>query len=174
MTADEPLGAILYDPEIEIEPILCAVRDRLIARGDVRLGGVVPREGDLLANGRRAMLLEDVTTGSTTSISQELGAGADSCILDLDGLTRARLAIAAAIATPVDFVFVGKFAKQEIAGHGVREEIGAAAAAGIPTLVALRDTRLDDWRAFAGDAFTPLPPQVDAVVAWALRVTGRA
>ncbi len=69
MTADEPLGAILYDPEIEIEPILCAVRDRLIARGDVRLGGVVPREGDLLANGRRAMLLEDVTTGSTTSIS---------------------------------------------------------------------------------------------------------
>lgn len=170
---DEPLGAILYDPEIEIEPILCAVRDALAARNDLRLGGVVPREGDLLANGRHAMLLEDVVTGTSTSISQELGAGADSCILDLDGLTRARLAIAAAIAAPVDLVFVGKFAKQEIAGHGVREEIGAAAAAGIPTLVALRDTRIDDWRAFAGDAFTALAPDVDAIVAWALRVTGR-
>ena len=83
---DEPLGAVLYDPEIEIEPVLCAVRDRLAERGDMRLGGVVPREGELLANGRHAMLLEDIVEGTATSISQELGAGADSCILDLDGL----------------------------------------------------------------------------------------
>lgn len=172
--ADEAtLGAVLYDPEIEIEPILCALRDRLDARGDLRLGGVVPREGGLLSNGRHEMLLEDVRTGTATSISQELGAGADSCILDLDGLTRARNAISQAIADGVDLVLVGKFAKQEIAGHGVREEIGAAAAAGIPTLVALRDTRVEDWRSFAGDDWTRLPADVDAIAAWALRVTGR-
>lgn len=170
----ETLGAILYDPNVEIEPILCAVRDRLAARGDIRLGGVVPREGGLLANGRHEMFLEDIRSGTATSISQELGAGADSCILDLDGLTRARDAIAQAISDGVDLVFVGKFAKQEMAGHGVREEIGSALIAGIPTLVALRDTRETEWRSFAGDDWARLPADVEAITAWALGVTGRA
>ncbi|MER2606227.1 MAG: DUF2478 domain-containing protein [Siculibacillus sp.] len=167
------LGAILYHPDVEIEPILAEVHATLAARGVLRIGGVVPREGEVLANGRRAMLLEDVTSGIATNISQELGAGADSCILDIDGLTRARTAISAAIEAGVDLVLVGKFAKQEIAGHGVREEIGQAVAAGTPTLVALRETRIDDWRAFAGDDFTALPPDVAAIVAWAERVGGR-
>ena len=41
------LGAVVYSGEIAIEPILAEVRDRLWARGGLRLGGVVPRDGDL-------------------------------------------------------------------------------------------------------------------------------
>ena len=168
------LAAVVYDPGFEIEPVLATARDRLAARDDLTIGGVVPKFGDVLANGRHAMLLEDIASGTATSISQELGVGADSCILDLDGLTRARLAIVAAIEDGVDVVFVGKFAKQEAAGHGVREEIGRALVAGIPTLVALRSSQLAAWRDFAGDDFVTLAPDPEAIVAWALAAAGRA
>lgn len=168
------LAVVVYEPGYDVEPLLAAVRDRLAARGDLRLGGVVPRSGDLLANGRHAMLLEDVVSGTATAISQELGAGADSCILDVDGLTRARLAITKAIDDGVDLVFVGKFAKQEAAGHGVREEIAQAMIAGIPTLVVMRDGQTGAWGEFAGDDHATLPPDADAIVAWALAATGRA
>jgi len=168
------LAVVVYEPGFDVGPLLAAVRDRLAARGDMNLGGVVPRFGDLLANGRHAMLLEDVVSGDATAISQDLGAGADSCILDVDGLTRARLAITKAIDDGADLVFVGKFAKQEAAGHGVREEIAQAMIAGIPTLVVMRDGQTGAWADFAGDDFLTLPPDVDAVVAWALSATGRA
>jgi molybdate transport system ATP-binding protein len=168
------LGAVVYPGETEIEPILAEVRDRLTERGDLRLGGVVPRDGDLMANGRHEMLLDDLESGAVFSISQELGAGAESCILDVDGLTRARLAILAAVDGGVDLLFVGKFAKQEAAGHGIREEIGAALIADIPTLVVLREGQLDAWRAFAGDDWQRLAPEPEAIIAWATRVTGRA
>ena len=174
-TSDTPrLGAIVYSGELEIEPVLAAVRDRLTARGGLRLGGVVPRDGEIMANGRREMLLDDIAGGTSISISQELGAGADSCILDVDGLTRARMAILAAIEDGVDLVFVGKFAKQEAAGHGVREEIAAALGADIPTLVALRETQLDAWRAFAGDDWRALTPEPTDIVAWVERVVAAA
>ena len=165
------LGAIVYDGDLEIEPVLAAVRDRLLGRAGFRLGGVVPRDGAPLANGRNEMLLDDVISGAAISISQKLGAGADSCILDIDGLTRARLAIVAAVESGVDLVMVGKFAKQEAAGHGVREEIGAALVADVPTLVALRETQLAAWRDFAGDDWQRLPPEVTAIVAWVEAVT---
>ena len=166
------LGAVVYAGDVEIEPILAAVRDRLSGRDGLRLGGVVPRDGPLLANGRPEMLLDDLISGAAISISQVLGAGADSCILDVDGLTRARLAIVSAVESGVDLVMVGKFAKQEAAGHGVREEIGAALVADIPTLVALRETQLAAWRAFAGDDWQRLAPEVDVIVAWIDAVTG--
>ena len=174
-TTDIPrLGAILYSGDIEIEAVLAAVRDRLVGRGGLRLGGVVPRDGEVMANGRREMLLDDLATGASISISQELGAGADSCILDVDGLTRARMAILAAVDAGVDLVFAGKFAKQEAAGHGVREEIAAALVADIPTLVALREGQIDAWCAFAGDDWQRLAPDPAAIVAWVERVVAAA
>jgi len=172
-TEPHPLAVVVYPPGFDIGPLLRTVHDRLAARGDLRIGGVVPKSGDLLANGRHAMLLEDLASGVATTISQDLGAGADSCILDVDGLTRARLAIVGAIEDGVDLVFVGKFAKQEAAGHGVREEIGRAMIAGVPTLVVMRETQGPAWAAFAGDDFTSLAPDADGIVAWALAATGR-
>ena len=74
----------------------------------------------------------------------------------------------------VDLLFVGKFAKQEAAGHGIREEIGAALIADIPTLVVLREGQLDAWRAFAGDDWQRLAPEPEPILTWATRVTGRA
>ncbi|NLH82652.1 MAG: DUF2478 domain-containing protein [Phyllobacteriaceae bacterium] len=169
-----PLAVVVYEPGYAVEPLLDAVHDRLAARGDLRLGGVLPRVGAPLSNGKGSMMLESIATGVATVISQDLGAGSDSCTLDVDGMLRARTAIVSAIEEGVDLLFVGKFAKQEASGHCVREEIGEAMIAGIPTLVVMRETQRDAWTAFAGDDQLALPPDVDAIVAWALAVTGRA
>lgn len=168
-----PLAVVVYDGGFDVGPLLVEVRDRLAARGDLHLGGVLPKFGDLLANGRHAMLLEDAASGEAAVISQDLGAGAESCILDSDSFTRSRSAITAAVAAGVDLLFVGKFGKQEAAGHGVRDEIGEAMIAGIPTLVAIRASTLPAWEAFAGTDWVALAPKVDDVVAWALAATGR-
>lgn len=168
------LAGVVYAGDFEIEPVLAEVCARLRAAAKIRLGGVLPRYGDLLANGRHEMLLDDLTTGAAISISQQLGAGAESCILDVDGLTRARLAILAAVESGVDLLLAGKFAKQEAAGHGVREEIGAAMVADIPTLVVLREGQLGPWSEFVGDEWSRLPPEADAILAWVDRVTAPA
>lgn len=173
-TTDLPaaLGAIVYDGDVTIEPVLAAVRDLLRARGRLRLGGVVPSFGADLGNGRHQMFLEDVGSGAAMLISQDLGVEAEACILDSDGFARASLAIDRAVDDGVDLVMVGKFGKQEAAGHGVRDEIARAVMAGIPTLVALRPVQLEAWRAFVGDDFAVLPPEPEAVADWAEAVAG--
>jgi hypothetical protein len=168
-----PLAVVIYDPGFEIEPVLGEAVENLGRVGGISVGGVVPRWGRPLPNDRREMLLEEIGSGVITPISQDLGPGADSCILDTDGLTRGRLAISAAIAQGVDVVFVGKFAKQEAAGGGVREEIAEALGAGIPTIVAMRETQIEAWAAFAGDDWTRLAPSVPAIVSWARAVAGK-
>lgn len=165
------LGVIVYDGDIEVEPVLAAVRDRLRAEGRLKLGGVVPRWGELLSNGKHEMLLDDLVQEATYVISQDLGPGAEACVLDADGLTRMRLAIQYAVETGVDLLIAGKYGKQEAAGHGIREEIGLAVIADLPVLLALRETQIESWNAFAGGPWDRLPPDTDAVVAWANRVT---
>jgi molybdate transport system ATP-binding protein len=173
-TSENPrLGVVIYPKDDRIEPVLSALMERLATRADLRLGGVVPRYGEVMANGRREMLLDDLVGGAVISLSQELGAGAESCILDVDGLTRASLAIATAVDQDVDLLFVGKFAKQEAAGQGVRDEIGAAVVADIPTLVVLRESQIGAWRAFAGDDWQRLEPRVEDILAWIDRVVPR-
>lgn len=168
-----PLAVVVYPSGFDITPTLAEARARLAARGDLTLGGVLPEWGGLHSNGRHEMLLRDIASDGITQISQELGAEADSCILDPDGFARARLSIARAIEAGVDVVFVGKFAKQEAAGQGVRAEIGDAMGAGIPTLVVMREAQREAFEAFAGDEWTPLAPDADAIVGWVLAATGR-
>lgn len=168
-----PLAAVVYEAGFDLGRLLGDVCDRLAARGDLVIGGVLPTDGGLHANGRREMLLRDIGSGRTTAISQELGAGADSCILDPDGFARTRVGLAAAIAAGADLIVMGKFAKREVEGQGIRAEIADCLAAGIPALVALRSTRREAFEAFAGDDWQALAPRVEAVIDWALAATGR-
>lgn len=160
------LAAIVYRHGTPLEDILGAVRDRLMARGDLRLGGVVPRFGERLSNGRAALLLEDIARGDTIDISQDLGPGSTGCILYADGLARLRVRVAEAIEARPDILFLGRFGKEENAGRGIREEVGLAVAAGIPVVVAVEEKIVPGWIEFAADDYVPLPADADAIVAW--------
>lgn len=168
-----PLGVVLYDGGFDVAPLLAQVCAQLQARGDMRLAGVLPVPGEKHANGRDSMHLRDIASGQATPISQELGALAEGCILDSDGLTRARQVLAEGIRAGADLVIMGKFAKQEAAGQGIREEIALAMGEGIPALVVMRHAQRAAFEAFAGNEWTALPPEPQAVVGWALAAAGK-
>lgn len=161
-----PLAVVVYVKGGPLEETLAAVRDRLVARGDLRLGGVIPRLGTPLSNGRSSLLLDDIGRGDTIVISQDLGPGSSGCILNSDGLAQARMRICEAIEARPDVLFLGRFAKEEVAGHGIREEIGEAVCAGIPSIVAIEQRTMASWTDFAGEDFVVLPVEVEAIVRW--------
>ena len=160
------LAVIVHTSGDPLEQTFAAVRDRLAARPHTRIAGVVPRNGAPHSNGRLSFWLDDITRGDSIALSQDLGPGSTSCILNPDGLATARVRLAEAIATRPDLVLFGRFAKEELAGRGVREEIGLAVAEGIPALVAVERSMLPGWIEFAGDDWAELPVDVDRIIAW--------
>ena len=60
----------------------------------------------------------------------------------------------------------GQLPKEELASRGIRDDIALAVGDGIPALVAVDETMLPGWVEFAGDEWTRLATDVDAIVAW--------
>jgi len=161
-----PLAVVVHDKGEPIEDVFAAARDVLAHRPDLRLAGVVPRFGPPHANGRRSMWLDDLRRGDSIPISQDLGVGSTACCLDPNGIATLSVRLAEAIDDRPDVLFCGRFAKEELAGRGIRAEVALAVEAGIATLVAVDRTMLDGWIAFAGDDWTALPPEASAIVDW--------
>lgn len=164
--APHPLAVIVHTSGDPLEDTFAAVRDRLAARPKTRIAGLVPRNGAPHSNGRLSFWLDDIAQGDSIALSQDLGPGSTSCILNPDGLAAARVRLAEAIATRPDLVLFGRFAREELAGRGIREEIGLAVAEGIPALLAVERSMLPGWIEFAGEDWTELPVDVDGIVAW--------
>jgi molybdate transport system ATP-binding protein len=175
MSTEAFCGAICYDKATPLESLLAAVREGLARRPDLRLAGLVPRLGERHSNGRQSMLLDDIVRGDAVCISQDLGPGSRGCILDADGLAQARMRLSEAIALRPDLLIVGRFAKEEVEGRGIRPEIAEAIVAGIPCLVAVSEGNLAAWMAFAGDEVTrQLPAVAAAIVAWVETICQRS
>jgi len=63
-------------------------------------------------------------------------------------------------------IIVNKFGAQEAGGGGLRDELLAAADAGIPVLTTIKPDVVDAWREFVGELGTVLPARTDEVLAW--------
>lgn len=105
-----------------------------------------------------------------TSISQDLGPGADACTLDAGALENAvaatlREIAAAAPGTPV---ILNKFGKQECAGRGARPLIGEALERGLCVLISVPPETRADFLDFAGEFATELPADPAALAAFLL------
>jgi hypothetical protein len=79
--------------------------------------------------------------------------------------------VGAALAGETDLVIVNKFGRQEVLGQGLRQEIAAALLAGVPVLIAVRQDVLPAFRDFAGEDWTELPAQAEAIETWALHLS---
>ncbi|MGQ0566885.1 MAG: DUF2478 domain-containing protein [Gemmobacter sp.] len=152
--------------------LLAEVALRLQARGR-RLAGVVQVNQDHAQPGRPCHMELEVLDGrARIRISQDLGPLSRGCRLDPTGLEGAAGLVEAALqAGPgliPDLIIVNKFGKQELDGRGFRPVIGRALALGIPVLTSVNPGNLEGFQAFAGGMGQVLPPQIDAVVDWAL------
>lgn len=160
-----PIAAILYTPTDNVEAVLVEAAARLGERG-VRLGGVIQHDIGGTLNDPCAMELEDLSSGTRFSLSQELGRGSEACRLDPDALARASMIVRNGLDHGAELVIFNKFGAQEAAGAGLRTEMGIAALAGTPLLTAVGHRFLAEWMEFTGGESSLLAPSVDSVLAW--------
>jgi len=138
MTTSLPtITSIRYATGTDPLPLLRHIVDAARSKG-LRVAGAL--QYDTMIPGRRRcqMALEDLSTGRLHAISEDRGAGARGCNLDLGGLAR----------SGADLVIVNKFGKSEAMGAGLRGLIVASLEAEIPMVIGVPLVNLDAWQAF--------------------------
>lgn len=143
--------------------------ERLEAAG-LAIGGMraaVTADGPLAC--RRPMYLQDLLTGEQIRISQDLGPAAEGCALDPGQLAVAGQAVYRAIEAGVALIVINKFGAQEAAGAGLRDELLAAAEAGVPLLTTVKPELVGAWQEFVGELGQLLPPDTALVEDWCRR-----
>lgn len=154
------IAALVYDDNIDPAPALEEVV-RMLQKHGVALAGAI-EHGDISC----AMTLEILPSGLRMPISQNLGSGSNGCKLDSVALAEAASLVRKAInASPALAVF-NKFGSQEAAGGGMRDEMIAAATAGVPILTAVREKFLAQWSEFTGGDSVQLACSAEAALAW--------
>lgn len=151
MTADAPLiTAFVYGDNALADQALRRIIQEAEAAG-LRLAGVVQRDTPRAGRTGCDMTLEEISTGAAIEISQDRGAHARGCRLDLGELTRAIQLVSSALRASPDLLVLNKFGKTEVEGGGFRTLIAEAIGQGVPVLIAVPYRNIDPWRAFAGE-----------------------
>ena len=120
------------------------------ARGG-RVGGIVQTPCD------ETITATHIESGRQIDLMQDLGSCSEGCRLDTTALAEAAGLLAQSVAAAPDLLLVSRFGRAEAEGGGFLTEIGAAAMAGMPTLVGVSAKRVGDWQAFAGELPNPCP-----------------
>ncbi len=145
-----PLTALVYDEGFNIGEIFQAIA-LSAAKAGLRLGGVIEKPVAPVAPGRRCdMILQDLASREKVKISEERGAMARGCRLDLDGLART-CALVLSNLRHCDLVLLNKFGKTEAEGGGFRCIISDALGLEVPVVIGVPRRNLEAWRTFAGD-----------------------
>ena len=159
------IGTVLFSDGDMIDDILAAAVAGL-RRDGLRVGGLLQHFGERLPGGKRSMWLEDLATGGMIRIDTPRGPGAQGCTLDTGGLAQAADALGQVAHAGADIAVVNRFARSEASGQGLRDEIIAILLAGIPLLIAVRDSMLPAWEDFIGSPAHLLAPDPVAIRAW--------
>lgn len=144
------ITALIYTDSALADQALRRVVRRYETAGR-RLAGVVQRDTPRTGRIGCDMTLEELTTGTAIGISQDRGAHARGCRLDLSEMARAMHLVSAALLASPDLLVLNKFGKTEAEGGGFRALIAEAMEQGVPVLIAVPYRNLDRWRIFAGD-----------------------
>ncbi len=167
------LAALVFDDNDAANRIVADFAAALKRRGH-RIGGMIQSVELAQPCDCRDVLLRDVETGETISILQDLGTQSQSCRIDTAALADAAHRIARALAAAPELLFVNRFGKLEAEGQGLYAEIGAAAAAGVPTLVCVSVKFIDPWRRFTMGFDEELPCSNAALERWWCAVNSAA
>jgi len=119
------------------------------------------------------LTFEDIGTGRRIQAFEQRGRDARGCRLDSSGLAVAAAWLRQAIEDRPDVLFVNRFGRQEAERRGLVEEIALAVTAEIPIVIAINESWLPAWQAFAGAGATQMTADADSIVAWCLEGIGR-
>ena len=157
----------------ETDLLLEGLVSDLAARG-LRCCGTVQINTAKADAGPCDMDLRVLPRGPVLRISQDLGPSARGCRLDPEALETAVGLVSARLDAGADLLIINKFGKHEAEGRGFRDVIAQAMSLNVPVLAGLNSLNRHAFEAFAGGLATYLPPERDALAAWAGRVAYRA
>jgi hypothetical protein len=112
------------------------------------------------------MIVTDLSSGETSSISEDRGPLATDCRLDSAVLEELAGSTASTLEAGADFLVVNRFGKREAEGGGFRSALAMAITEGIPAVVAVNRSQIEAWRAFAGSLACELPPEARVIETW--------
>lgn len=156
---------------------LLARAAKVLASEGICLAGTVQTDTETPRSPLCDMDVLVLPDGPTLRISTSLGPGASGCRLDPAGLEDSVALTLANVQRGADLVIINKFGKQEAAGRGFRDAIGAAMVADIPVLVGVNEANRPALDVFCEGAAERLDPTLDAILHWARRAAqwdGRA
>jgi hypothetical protein len=159
MNTRPTLAAIVYGENQPVDALLAEFRRCVEARGG-RVGGIVQTPCD------ETIFATHIESGRQIDLMQDLGACSEGCRLDTTALAEAAGLLGQSVAAAPDLLVVSRFGRAEAEGGGFLTEIGAAAAAGTPTVIGVSAKRAGDWQAFAGEFAVSLPCSLEALLAW--------
>ncbi len=157
------IAALQHSSGATIDGALLEITGRLKEQG-YRLAGAVRASTVPQDEERCDLILEDLSTSTVHSLSQNLGSGSHACRLDDGALGVMAERIEASLQAGPDILIVNKFGKEESEGRGMRAPIVKAVEQGIPVLVGLNSGRVQAWNEFCGAAselFGPGDPALD-------------
>jgi len=141
-----------------------------LRRSGKSLAGLIQEDVPQPGRTRCDMVLHELATGRSISISEDLGAGATSCRLSAPRLLEAAQLVEAQLAD-AEIVFLNKFGKAEAEGGGLRDLIAHCIESGKSLVIGVPGSNIEAWTDFCGEYFrtveaTPEPHQ-DALAALA-------
>ncbi|MGB8279291.1 MAG: DUF2478 domain-containing protein [Methylovirgula sp.] len=142
------LAALVFETSEEVNGVMADFAAALAGRGR-RLAGVVQVNANTQGCACRETHVLDLESGARIPILQDLGAHSQACRADSAALADVAATVRRALLRRPDLIFINRFGRLESEGRGMRDEIAAAAVAGIPVLVGVASRYLEAWRGFA-------------------------
>ena len=112
------------------------------------------------------VVLVDLDDGSLYPITQDLGAGSESCALDPGLLAEASVVLRRIAAEGAELAVFNRYSNLEAEGGGFAAEMLDLMSRGIPVLTIVPERRLADWHRFTGGFAVDLPVDRAALDAW--------
>jgi len=159
MTTRAALAALVYAEGEPIDAVFAQLRAVVAAEGR-RVGGLLQEPC------AETVFVTHIDSGRRIDLMQDLGACAEGCRLNTAALAEAAGLLAQSLEAAPDLLLVGRFGRVEIEGGGYLQEIGAAASAGVPTLIGVAAKFEAGWRDFADDFGETLPCSLEAALDW--------
>ncbi|MGG7568551.1 DUF2478 domain-containing protein [Rhodovulum sp. DZ06] len=160
------LGYVLTTERGGADALLSGLAARLRGEGRV-VAGIVQSRAPSARDHPCDMDLAVLPDGPEIAIAQKLGAASRGCRLDPASLEQAAAAVERSLAADAEVLIVNKFGAQECMGRGLCAAFGLAMERGVPAITAVNGLNHDGFLAFAGDMAELLPPDAEALYAFA-------
>lgn len=148
-----------------LDSVMSELAETLLSQG-LRLAGVVQTNCVNPDRHKCDMDVRVLPDGPLIRISQDLGTASQGCRLDPAALEEAVALVGPRLAAGADLLILNKFGKHEADGHGFRDLIAEALAAGVPVLTGINGLNRPAFEDFTDGMAEVLPADPSALLAW--------